>query len=161
MSVYHLESQDVFESTIKVSTLTVVHFSADWAAQCAQVTEVLKELSKLPEVQASGIKFYVCDAEKLSEISLKFMVDSVPTVIFFQNGCQVERVDGADASQITNKVKKYSIDKDASDAVIPQKTLEEELKRLINKHKVMVNPTIRGFESIEDVAKEKSWNIFP
>lgn len=52
----------------------MVHFAADWAEQCKQVTEVLKELIKLPEVQASGTKAAVCDAEKLSEISLQYKV---------------------------------------------------------------------------------------
>lgn len=52
----------------------MVHFSADWADQCGPVTEVLKELLKLPEVQSSNSKFGVCDAEHLSEISLKYKV---------------------------------------------------------------------------------------
>lgn len=51
-----------------------MHFSADWAEQCGQVTEVLKELLKLPEIQSSGSKFGVCDAENLSEISLQYKV---------------------------------------------------------------------------------------
>lgn len=35
---------------------------------------MLRELVKLPEVQSSGSKIAVCDAEKLSEISLQFKV---------------------------------------------------------------------------------------
>lgn len=55
-------------------SLAVVHFSADWAEQCKQVTEVLQELLKLPEIQSSGSKVAVCDAENLSEISLQYKV---------------------------------------------------------------------------------------
>lgn len=58
-----------------------MHFSADWAEQCGQVNEVLKELIKLSEVQSSGTKFGVCDAENLSEISLKYKVHNVVILI--------------------------------------------------------------------------------
>lgn len=51
-----------------------MHFAAEWAEQCKQVTEVLQELLKLPEIQSSGSKFAVCDAENLSEISLQYKV---------------------------------------------------------------------------------------
>lgn len=61
--------------------LTIVHFSAEWAEQCKQVTEVLKELIKLPEVQSSGSKIALCDAEKLSEISLQFKVKLISNFI--------------------------------------------------------------------------------
>lgn len=60
--------------TFSSSKLTVVHFSAEWADQCGQVTEVLQELSKLPEIQSGGSSFGLCDAENLSEISLKYKV---------------------------------------------------------------------------------------
>lgn len=36
--------------------------------------EVLEECTKLPEVQSSGAKVAVCDAEDLSEISLQYKV---------------------------------------------------------------------------------------
>lgn len=63
----------------RTPVLTVVHFSAEWAEQCQQVTEVLKELVKLPEVQSSGSKIALCDAEKLSEISLQYKVKIIHT----------------------------------------------------------------------------------
>lgn len=65
-----MENNVVFRSP----SLTVIHFAATWADQCSQVTEVLNELSKLPEIQNSGSKFAVCDAENLSEISLQYKV---------------------------------------------------------------------------------------
>ncbi|XP_013193971.1 glutaredoxin 3 [Amyelois transitella] len=134
-----LESSDRFLNYIKSPSLTIVHFSADWAEQCGQVTEVLKELQNLPEIKSSGSQFAVCDAEKLSEISLQYKVDSVPTVILFKNNVQVDRVDGADAAQITAKVKNHSLGKGVvMGATQPTLKLEDRLKALINKHKVMV-----------------------
>ncbi|XP_026759652.1 glutaredoxin 3 [Galleria mellonella] len=137
MSVSTVESVEKFVNFIKSPTLTVVHFAADWADQCGQVTEVLRELLKIPEIQASKTQFAICDAENLSEISLQYKVDSVPTVILFKNGEQVDRVDGADAAQITAKVKTHSLGKAAPVNAAPQK-LEDRLKALINRHNVMV-----------------------
>lgn len=64
-------------------------------------------------------------------------MDSVPTVILFKNGVQVDRVDGADAAQITSKVKTHSLGKGTPVQAAP-KSLEDRLKALINKHNVMV-----------------------
>lgn len=77
------KSNDSLLNTLifRTPVLTVVHFSAEWAEQCKQVTEVLKELLKLPEVQSSGSKIAVCDAEKLSEISLQFKVNIILTFL--------------------------------------------------------------------------------
>ncbi|CAH0399133.1 unnamed protein product [Chilo suppressalis] len=136
MTVATLDSNEHFLDFTRSPSLTVVHFSANWAEQCGQVTEVLSELSKLPDIQSSGSKFGVCDAENLSEISLQYKIDSVPTVILFKNGSQVDRIDGADAAQITSKVKLHSIGKSISAA--SSEKLEDRLKALINKHKVMV-----------------------
>ncbi|CAB3235504.1 unnamed protein product [Arctia plantaginis] len=139
MSLLNLETIANFENFVRTPVLTVVHFAADWAEQCKQVTEVLKELIKLPEVQASGTKAAVCDAEKLSEISLQYKIDSVPTVILFRNGIQVDRVDGADAAQISSKVKSHSSNKAASGDIAPApQKLEDRLKALINRHNVMI-----------------------
>ncbi|XP_037302351.1 glutaredoxin 3-like [Manduca sexta] len=135
MSVNNLATVQSFEEFIRSPILTVVHFSAEWADQCKQVTEVLEELAKLPDIQAVGTKFAVCNAEELSEISLQYKVDSVPTVILFRNGVLVDRVDGADAAQISAKVKTLSLGKSG---VAEPKSLEERLKSLINRHKVML-----------------------
>ncbi|XP_049870835.1 glutaredoxin 3 [Pectinophora gossypiella] len=138
MSLTNLNTVEHFANFISSPNLVVLHFSAEWADQCGQVTDVLQELAKLPDIKATGTNFAVCDAENLSEISLKYKVDSVPTVILFKNGEQVDRIDGADAAQITSRVKAHSVGKAAPMNDTPKQPLEERLKSLINRHKVMV-----------------------
>lgn len=137
MSIVNLNTIESFTNFIRSPNLSVVHFSAEWAEQCKQVTDVLKELLNLPEIKSCGSIIGICDAESLSEISLEYKVDSVPTVIFFKNGNQVDRVDGADAAQISSKFKAHSLNKTAS-VEVKQPKLEDRLKALINKHKIMV-----------------------
>lgn len=50
----------------------------------------------------------------------------------------MDRVDGADAAQISSKVKMHSLGKGAPVNATPQQPLEERLKALVNKHNVMV-----------------------
>ncbi|CAG9772482.1 unnamed protein product [Ceutorhynchus assimilis] len=123
-----IKDQAAFENAIKSPEVSVIHFQADWADQCAQVNEVLDALSKQPDY--AKIHFYTCPAEELSEISLKYNIEAVPTVLFFQSNRNIDKVDGADATKITEKVKLYS-----NNATV---SLEDRLKALINKSKVML-----------------------
>ncbi|KAL1508926.1 hypothetical protein ABEB36_003745 [Hypothenemus hampei] len=123
-----IKDQNSFETAIKSPGIAVIHFQADWAEQCNQVNEVLDTLAKQSDF--GDIKFYSCSAEELSEISLKFNIESVPTVLVFQSNKVLDRIDGADAAKITEKVKYY-----ANKSAQP---LEERLKLLINKAKIML-----------------------
>lgn len=104
-------------------------FSADWAEQCVQIKDVMTTLSG----QLSQMKFVEVPAEELSDLSLKHQVEAVPTVIFFQNGKAVDRIDGVDVAGLTMKCKNLVGQVEESKEI-----LEERLKTLINKGKVMI-----------------------
>lgn len=111
--------------------LSVVHFHANWAEQCIQVNELLDTLATQKDF--SQAKFYSCPAEDLSEISLKYKIVAVPTVLFFKSGKVVDSINGVHATKITEAVKKY-----LSSGGDNKSSLEERLKDLINKSKVML-----------------------
>lgn len=79
------------------------------------------------------MKFVEVPAEELSDISLKHQIEAVPTIIFFQNGKAVDRIDGVDVAGLTMKCKKFVGKFEES-----KEKLEERLKTLINKAKVMI-----------------------
>lgn len=83
--------------------------------------------------QLPQMSFVEVQAEELSDISLKHQVEAVPTVIFFQNGKAVDRIDGVDVAGLTMKCKKFVGAVEES-----KEKLEERLKSLINKAKVMI-----------------------
>lgn len=127
-----IKTKEAFDEAIQSSSLSVVHFQADWADQCAQVNELLDALSS--QQTYSSIKFYSCPAEDLSEVSLKYNIEAVPTVILFKSGKTVEVINGADTAKITELVKKHNNVSGDDKGV----SLEERLKALINKSKVML-----------------------
>merc|ERR1712168_1752649 len=83
--------------------LTVIHFSAEWADQCSQMNDVLVEISK----QHQNVKYLVIDAENLSEISLEYEIEAVPTFLFMKNKQQIGRLNGAHALQCVTSLPWY------------------------------------------------------
>lgn len=67
----------LLHSSNKVS---IALFSADWAEQCIQILNVLKELAK----QYTALQFIDVPAEEFSEISIKHQVleEMKPSVLF-------------------------------------------------------------------------------
>lgn len=111
----------------------MIHFSAKWSEQCKVINDVLDELSKLQDF--SGIKLCSCEAEDLADISMKHKIEAAPTVLLFKAGNVIDRVDGADANQLTEKIKKHH---GVTEMSLTKAPLEERLKQLINRHKVMI-----------------------
>lgn len=68
-------------------------------------------------------------------MSLKFKIEAAPTILFYRSGNVIDRVDGADANQITVKLKKHC---GITDDAQSKAQLEERLKKLINKHKIVI-----------------------
>lgn len=44
-------------------------------------------------------------AENFAKISMKYKISAVPTFLFYLNGNQVDRLDGANAAKLTQMVK--------------------------------------------------------
>uniref|UniRef100_A0A1B6FH87 Thioredoxin domain-containing protein n=1 Tax=Cuerna arida TaxID=1464854 RepID=A0A1B6FH87_9HEMI len=136
MGVLEISKYEDFNSIIKGNELVVVHFYADWAEQCKNMDSVLIELSKRPDLQ--GVKFAKLSAEDIPEVSLAFKITAVPTFVLLRKGTQVDRVDGANAAELTQKVTKQ-----ANKVIIPamsegKEDLESRLKTLITSSPVML-----------------------
>ena len=59
----------------------------------------------------------------------------MPTVIFFQNSKAIDRIDGVDIAALTTKCKNLA---GAKSEPATKESLEDRLKALINKSKVMI-----------------------
>lgn len=110
----------------------MVLFSADWAEQCSQILDVLQTLSGKIEYNES-LQFLDVPAEELSEISIKHQIEAVPTVLFIRKGTAVDRIDGVDIATLNTKCQQL-----AGVAADAKSNLNDRLKQLINRSKVMV-----------------------
>lgn len=136
MVITKVSTEEQYKQLIGAAGVSLVLFSAEWAEQCKQITDVMNELAKQPEFKA--IQFLDVPAEDLSEVSLHHQIDSVPTVLFFRAGTALDRIDGVDVGSLTQKVKKYASAPASELSSSASANLEERLKALINRSKVMI-----------------------
>ena len=73
-----------FEEVIK--SKAIVQFSATWCGPC-------KTLTKTIQGAEAGIEtpFFKLDIDNAREVSMKYNVKSVPTLILFENGKETKR----------------------------------------------------------------------
>jgi len=88
----HIKSADELEKTIRESdTLLMIDFWADWCGPCHALNPILMDLSHEMSDKIKIVKVNVDDHEKISK---KFNVESMPTLILFKNGKELNRIVG-------------------------------------------------------------------
>lgn len=68
----------------------VIDFYADWCGPCQRLAPIFDKASK----EYKDIKFAKIDIDKAKEIAERFDVMSIPCVIFFKDGKEVDRMVG-------------------------------------------------------------------
>lgn len=81
-----------FEEIVAGSKPVVIDFWATWCGPCKRLAPVMEEL----EAQYEGkVVIGKCDIEENTELTEKFGIMSVPTVVFIRNGQVVDTQVGA------------------------------------------------------------------
>ena len=97
-------SKNQFETCI-CKPLCVVEFFADWCMPCLILAPVVEELA---EKFKDKISFAKVNVDENRELSQKFGVMSIPTLVIFKNGESVEKITGSlPAEVIEERFKKY------------------------------------------------------
>lgn len=82
--------EKTFDEFIKEDTV-VVDFWAAWCGPCKMMHPILDETAKELDGRA---KFAKVDVDANGELAQRFQVMSIPTLIVFRDGQQVDRVSG-------------------------------------------------------------------
>ncbi|MDO9539848.1 MAG: thioredoxin [Methanocalculus sp.] len=101
--VAEIERKRSFQGVVPISEITftefitknryaVVDFWAEWCGPCRRVAPVVEELS---HEMAGRVAFAKCNTDEAPEISRKFGITAIPTIIFYANGRMIDRVTGA------------------------------------------------------------------
>lgn len=87
MSAIHFNKEG-FEKAISANGVTMVDFWASWCGPCKMLAPVIDDLAGQYEGKAIVGKVDV-DAE--GELAQKYGVMSIPTIIFFKGGKEIDR----------------------------------------------------------------------
>ena len=72
--------------------LLVIDFWAEWCGPCRTITPIIEELA---EEYAGKVNIGKCDVEENDEITMKYGVRNIPTIIFVKGGQVVDKQVGA------------------------------------------------------------------
>ncbi|KAI5693886.1 hypothetical protein M8J76_013900 [Diaphorina citri] len=136
MSVVQISEELDVEKYGKDKT-AVIHFYADWSDECKHMNTLFDEMSK--QSKYSQVAFARCIAEDLPKLSLNYKVSAVPTFVILKNLKPVDRVEGADPESLDKKLQnQLNSTANNTQPVDPKEALNERIKKLIRRHKVMV-----------------------
>ena len=91
MSIIQLTDKDFEEKVIKSTTPVLVDFYADWCGPCKLAAPVIEELA---EEYKGRLTVGKVNVDENSILSGKYGVMSIPTMIVFKDGKEVERASG-------------------------------------------------------------------
>lgn len=95
-----------FYNKIRTSDkLVVMDFFATWCGPCKMLTPIFESLSK---EMSDSVDFAKVDIDRSLEVAQEYKIVSVPTMIIFKNGKEVQRIVGfVPKEQIKSKIKAH------------------------------------------------------
>lgn len=87
MELLHL-NDELFDKEIKKDKLVLVDFFATWCGPCRMQTPILE---RVKEQLGESVDIYKLDVDECSYIAKNYGVMSIPTLILFKNGVEVDR----------------------------------------------------------------------
>ncbi len=105
MPAAHISQDDFEERVLKAATPVLVDFYAQWCPPCKLAAPVLDELA---DEYKGKVDVFKLDTDENREAAAQYGIMSIPTVILFKNGKEVERKIGFGGKQgyvdLINKV---------------------------------------------------------
>ena len=81
-----------FKKEISSEKPVLVDFWAEWCAPCRAIAPALEELEK---ELGDKVKFAKLNVDENTDIATEYNIASIPTLVIFKNGQEVDRLIGA------------------------------------------------------------------
>ncbi len=103
MPVQTITSMGELQKLANTTRLTVVDCFATWCGPCKAISPYVEELSK----KYSSTNFAKVDVDDSKDVAEKLGVRAMPTFVFFKNGKEIDRMEGADRNGLEERVKQH------------------------------------------------------
>lgn len=97
MSTHALREKDFESHVMQAEVPVLVVFTADWCAPCKWLTPYLDQLASRAQ---SRVLIFLLDVDRSPELSRRYQVASVPTVILMTGGKEVDRSLGVEPERL-------------------------------------------------------------
>jgi len=104
------EIEEIIIETVINGKLVVIDFAANNCPPCEMVAPIYLDLSESEEFTEKGVQFLKVNVNDSPDIAIKFNVDGWPTILFFQEGKEQDRIVGGNAVKLRlyDMVTKYA-----------------------------------------------------
>ena len=102
MTVVELFSRTQYDNALELGKC-VVDYGASWCGPCKRMKPIYNDLAK----KYTGVNFYKVDIDTLPEVSKKAGITSVPYFALYKDGVLVDRLVGADAVKLEEKLEAF------------------------------------------------------
>tara|TARA_R110000765_G_scaffold401258_1_gene496587 strand:+ start:245 stop:634 length:390 start_codon:yes stop_codon:yes gene_type:complete len=116
-----------FETTLKDNRLAIVDFWAQWCGPCRMLNPIM---DKLEETYKGKVVIGKVNADEELDLSTRFSVRSIPTVLIVKDGEVVERFAGAGPERMYSEkldyyLKGLEVDKKKEETVTKEEIIPE------------------------------------
>lgn len=78
-----------------MAKLELIDFYAEWCGPCKAMAPAFESLkSEFPEGNDRGVTLTKINVDENEEISKKYLIRSIPTLVYLKDGVEVHRVSG-------------------------------------------------------------------
>lgn len=91
MGAIKITNENFEKEILNSDKLSVVDFQADWCGPCKVLGPVIDKLSE----QRNDVTVGKLNLDNNRDLAVKYNVRSIPTVLFFKDGKEVDRATGA------------------------------------------------------------------
>ncbi len=92
-AILEVTDQNFAEEVEASEGLAMIDFWATWCGPCRLVAPIVEELAE--EYQDKGLRVCKLDVDSNPQVTTRFQVRSIPSILFFKNGQLVDKVIGA------------------------------------------------------------------